>query len=199
MPRVAPTPPLAFPKTVNATIPDNDDSGLASVINVSTGGQTLTAVEVVLEIQNGWNGDLYAYVEHNGVMCYLLNRPGRTLADPAGAASSGMLITFADSAPADSHTAISGVYGEFVTGTYQPDARAADPGLVTDLSLRSHYLAGFNDQDADGEWTLFVADLADGGVATLGNWSLSLTVVPEPDVALLGAVGLLGLFRRRRG
>ncbi|MCX6880646.1 MAG: proprotein convertase P-domain-containing protein, partial [Verrucomicrobia bacterium] len=82
--------------------------------------------------------------------------------------------------------------------TYQPDARAADPDLVTDTSPRSLYLSGFTGQVADGNWTLFVADLSGGEVATLDNWSLSLTVVPEPGVALLGGLGLLTLLRRRR-
>ena len=124
--------------------------------------------------------------------------PGSTAANPSGSASSGMTLTLADSAPLDIHTAISATAGALATGTYQPDGRAADPGLVTDSSPRSLYLSGFTGQNTAGNWTLFVADLADGGVATLDSWSLSLTVVPEPGVFLLGGVGLLGMLRRRR-
>lgn len=189
---------LVSNKQVNTTIPDNNGSGLASVMAVAGGGQAVSSVEVTLTTRNGWNGDMYAYLEHNGVISVLLNRPGRTGADPAGAASSGMLLSFADSALADVHTAITGTYGVPASGTYQPDARDADPGLVTDTSGRSLYLSGFTGQNADGNWTLFMADLADGGVATLDNWSLSVTVVPEPGVAVLGGIGLLTLLRRRR-
>ena len=183
---------------VNTVIPDNNNSGLVSIIAVAGSGQTVTSVEVVITTQNGWNGDMYAYLEHNGVISVLLNRPGRTPANPAGAASSGMQIRFADSALADIHTAISGTYGELATGTYQPDGRSANPASVTDASPRNLFLSGFTGQNADGDWTLFVADLSDGEVATLGNWSLSVTTVPEPGVSLLGGLGVLTLLRRRR-
>jgi subtilisin-like proprotein convertase family protein len=186
-------------QVVNTAIPDNNSSGLASIIAIAGGGQTVTSVEVVMTTQNGWNGDLYAYLEHNGVLSVLLNRPGRTAADTAGAASSGMQVRFADAAPADIHTAIPGSYGALASGTYQPDARAEDPGLVTDASPRGLYLFGFDGELADGEWTLFVADLSGGDVATLSNWSLSVTVVPEPSTsALLFGAALPLLLRRRR-
>jgi len=189
---------LPFNQLVDLAIPDNDGSGLTSIIAVADSGQTIVSVEVVITTMNGWNGDLYAYLEHNGVISVLLNRPGRTAANPAGAASSGMQLRFADSAAADVHTAISGTFGETATGTYQPDGRGADPGVVTDASPRGLDLSVFNGGKADGDWTLFVADLSSGEVATLGNWGLSVTVVPEPGVALLGGISLLTLLRRRR-
>ncbi|MCX6873115.1 MAG: proprotein convertase P-domain-containing protein [Verrucomicrobia bacterium] len=190
---------LSFGKPVNIEVPDNNANGLASVIAVAGSGQTVTAVEVLLQTRNGWNGDMYAYLEHNGVLCVLLNRPGRSSAKPAGAASSGMQLRFADAAPADIHNAIAGTFGTLASGIYQPDARAIDPDLVTDTSPRSLYLSGFTGQLADGEWTLFVADLASGDVATLDNWGLSVTVVPEPaSAALLLGAALPLLLRRRR-
>jgi hypothetical protein len=99
----------------------------------------------------------------------------------------------------DSHTGIPDILGALATGTYQPDARGADPGLVTDLSPRSLFLSGFNSLDADGDWTLFVADLSDGDVATLDNWSL--VFIPEPSSTLLvmfGAAGALIIRKRAR-
>lgn len=189
---------LDFDQQIHTVIPDNDDRGITSFIDVSGTDLTIIAVDIFVATQNGWNGDMYAYVEHNGILSVLLNRPGRTSA-AAGAASSGMQFHFADAAPADIHTAISTTPGALATGTYQPDARAADPAVVTDASPRSLFLSDFTGQDAAGKWTLFVADLAGGEVATLGNWSLSVTVVPEPSTALLlllGAAGTL-LIRSR--
>jgi len=191
---------VVFDKTVNTAIPDNNPSGLVSSISVSGVGQAVSSIEVVLSTQNGWNGDLYAYLEHDGIVSVLLNRSGRTATDSAGAASSGMLVRLSDSALVDSHTAISDIYQAFATGTYQPDARGADPDLVTDASSRSMYLSGFGGHDADGDWTLFVADLSGGDVATLSSWSLSVTTVPEPSgavLAMLGATGALFIRKRR--
>lgn len=188
---------VVIDKTVNTAIPDNNPNGLVSTLSVSGVGHGFYSVEVLISTQNGWNGDLYAYLEHDGVISVLLNRPGRTGTDPVGAASSGLLIRLSDSlVMADSHTGIPDILGTLATGTYQPDARAADPGAVTDLSPRSLYLSAFNTLNADGDWTLFVSDLSGGDVATLNNWSLVL--IPEPSSALLFCTALPLLLRRRR-
>jgi hypothetical protein len=189
---------LTFGKMVSTDIPDNNAFGLASVIAIAGSGQTVTSVEVLLQTRNGWNGDLYAFLEHNGVISVLLNRPGRTVSNPAGAASSGMQIRLVDSGPADIHTAISNSIGALATGIYQPDARATDPSVVTDSSPRSLHLSGFHGQEADGDWTLFVSDRATGDVASLDSWSLSLTVIPEPDTCVLIAFATLPLLLHRR-
>lgn len=189
---------LSFGKMVNTEVPDNSAFGLSSVIAIAGTGQTVVSIEVLMETRNGWNGDMYAYLEHNGVISVLLNRPGRTAANPAGAASSGMQLRLADSAPADVHSAISGTLGALATGTYQPDARATDPARVTDISPRTLDLSGFAGQLADGEWTLFVADLATGDVATMNSWSLAVTVVPEPATSVLLLFASLPLLLHRR-
>lgn len=203
---------LIVSKNVGLEIPDYDPSGLVSVINFNTGGKYVSSIEVNLETSSGWNGDLYAYLQHtsgsNSVISILLNRPGRTVSNEAGSASSGMNVVFKDDAGFDLNTAISGTYGDFVSGVYQPDARSADPDLVTDSSVRSLYLSGFRGMLADGDWTLFMADLGGGDTATLSSWSISMVTsdspiaaVPEPSDFLLGAVpafigGFMWLRRR---
>lgn len=203
---------LIITQSVGLEIPDYDPSGLVSVINFNTGGKYVSSLEVNLQTTGGWNGDLYAYLQHTSgstsVISVLLNRPGRTAENEAGAASSGLDVVFKDGAEFDLNTAISGTYGDFVSGDYQPDARSADPDLVTGSSPRSLYLSGFNGMLADGDWTLFMADLAGGDTATLSGWSISMvtsdspiTGVPEPSGFLLGAVpALIGGFMcmRRR-
>jgi subtilisin-like proprotein convertase family protein len=202
---------LVLNKTVDLEIPDFDSNGLISVINVNTGGKYVQSVEVSLVTSGGWNGDLYAYLQHSSgatsVLSVLLNRPGRTAGDEAGSGTSGMNVVFSDSASLDLHTAISPSFDQFVTGTYQPDARAADPSGVTGSSPRSLFLSGFTGMLADGDWTLFIADLAVGDTATLASWSLSLVTsdspvaaIPEPSEFLLGAVPALmaGLLLMRR-
>lgn len=204
---------LIINRSVDLEIPDYDPSGIISVLNFNTGGKLVSSIEVRLEISGGWNGDLYAYLQHSSdsssVISVLLNRPGRTEANQAGSASSGMEVVFKDEAGLDLNTAISGNYGDFVSGEYQPDARSADPDEVTNNSLRSLYLSGFDGIQADGDWTLFVADLGGGETSTLSSWGISMVTsdspiaaVPEPSDFLLGAVptcvGGFVLLRRRR-
>lgn len=93
-----------------------------------------------------------------------------------------MSITLDDSAAADVHTAISG--SGTVFGTYQPDARTADPLLVTDLSTRSAFLSSFTGLDPNGTWSLFVADQSPGAISTLQFWSLNISAIPEPSHAV---------------
>ena len=88
-----------------------------------------------------------------------------------------------------------------LTGTWQPDARNIDPSVSLDVSPRSAFLSNFNNTSVGGEWTLFLADVSNGGgQSTLNSWSLDATpVVPEPSTTLLfvlGGVGLLLVMRR---
>jgi subtilisin-like proprotein convertase family protein len=190
---------------VGLEIPDGDASGLASQIAV-TSTDLITSVTLTLVTSGGWNGDLYAYLEHNGVISVLLNRPGLTSSNSAGAASSGMNVTFSDAETVDVHTGLSNTLGALATGTYQPDGRAADPDEVLDSSPRTLSFSGFTGQVASGDWTLFIADVAGGETATLDSWSLSLTTepagtsaVPEASTSLgLLALGAGGLLTRRR-
>ena len=188
---------MVLDKAVGTAIPDNDPGGLVSTISLAPASTTIESVTVSLDVGSGWNGDLYVYLEHAGVISVLLNRAGNTAGNPIGAGSSGLQVLFTDAAATDIHTGIPGALGLPAAGTFQPDARAADPGLVTDLSPRTLFLSGFAGQTSGGDWTLFAADVSDGDTAVLNNWSLSLTVVPEPSVFLLGVCGL-GLLARRR-
>ncbi len=183
--------------TVNTTVPDNNDLGLADYRNISAPGLTeIESVTVALNFTGGWNGDLYVHLVHDSGFSVLLNRPGCTSGNPDGAGSSGMTILLDDVAASDVHAALPTV--GFATGTFQPDARTADPLVVTDLSPRSAYLSNFIGLDPNGTWTLFVADQSPGAESVLQSWTLNITAVPEPTAALLiwGSSALL--LRRKR-
>jgi hypothetical protein len=139
------------------------------------------------------------------VRSVLLNRPGRNGDTLAGYDDNQVLdVTFEDGAP-DVH-----VYRSVstepltgpLTGTFGPDGRPTDPALALDSDARALFLDGFRDQDASGEWTLFVADLSGGGVHRLESWALRLdvTVIPEPRI-WVGATALAvwGAIRTVRG
>lgn len=75
------------------------------------------------------------------------------------------------------------------------DVNTAANGTYTliagDFILDSSNIANFGEENA--------LDLGGGKSAYFGAGSLTAVVVPEPGIALLGGLGLLGLLRRRRG
>lgn len=160
--------------TPGTTVPDNNPIGIADTRNIIFDpNAVITGLEVRLNLTGGWNGDLYASLVHDSGFTVLLNRPGNTALNPGGSASSGMNITFLDSATTDIHTGIPG--SGIVTGTWQPDARTADPSVVTDLSSRTAFLSSFNESSVQGNWTLFIADNAASDTSILNGWGLTIT------------------------
>lgn len=199
----------------NSPIPDGNPSGLANTQMPATNIVSLTSVVISVSISGtpdtdprAFNGDLYAYLTHGSGFSVLLNRVGRTAqTGPAsfGYGDNGLNVTFSDSAANDIHlyqNVMAPPAGTPLTGTWQPDARSADPDMVLGTSPRSAFLSSFNLLDARGAWTLFVADLSSGEEHTLNTWTLELTgAVPEPgSIALLsiGIVLVAGSRRRER-
>ncbi|MCF7734643.1 MAG: proprotein convertase P-domain-containing protein [Akkermansiaceae bacterium] len=180
-------------------VPDNDALGASSAITITALGlDRIESVTMQLEIDGGWNGDLYGYLVHDGQLSILMNRPGKTLANPGGFGSTGMNVTFSDLAAGDIHMALpdSGV----ATGFFQPDGRLTDPLDVLDTDARAALLSVFTNENPNGVWTLFLADQGPGDTSTLKSWSLSVTAVPEPAAALmLGVTAMAMAAARRRG
>jgi hypothetical protein len=59
-------------------------------------------------------------------------------------------------------------------------------------------LSSFNTGNANGDWTLFLADMSTGDTHVLQGWSMTITGIPEPGTTVLSALALLALTRRRR-
>lgn len=173
--------------TVNEPIPDGDANGLVSTRDLTTPLDRIDILFITLEIEGGWPGDLYAYVTHDTGFSVLLNRPGRTTAQPSGwdETVTGLHLTFDDTAMEDIHLAFPAGSPGVLLGEFQPDARATDPFLTVDLAPRSAFLSGFEGLDPDGSWTLFVADVSTGSQATLVSWGVSFAQIPEPGVVSL--------------
>jgi subtilisin-like proprotein convertase family protein len=188
---------VSYTYAINTQIPDNSGIGLTNTQQVTVSVSAISEVTVLLSVSEGWCGDLYAYLTHGSGFSVLLNRPGRSLADPFGSGVTDLTVTFNDNAPADNHTGIPTTGA--ISGVYQPDGRAVDPDNSLDTSPRTAFLSSFNGLDANGEWTLYVADVATGDTMTLVSWSLNITGVPEPSTLLLGAAGGCLVLRRRRG
>ena len=195
--------------TVNDTVPDNNPSGLSDAQTIGSSSiNEIADVQVTLHISGGFNGDLYCYVSHSSGFSVLLNRTGKTSSSAFGYADPGFDVTFNGTAANDVH-----LYQTFspsfdgqgrLTGMWQPDARNVDPANVLDTDSRTATLSSFNGLNANGKWTLFVADLHSGAVSSVDSWSLQITGVPEPvNVALLVfggvfacAIGVRSLARK---
>ena len=199
----------------NTAIPDGSTLGITETETISSdvGDAAINNVDVTLNIRGGYNGDLYGYLvlqsaDSSTTTAILLNRVGSTASDPFGAAGSGFDVTLTGGATANSgdiHTAAE-TAGAALTGTYLADGRSVSPLTVTDGSPRTAGLDTLNGADANGTWTLFLADLSEGGgQSTLVSWTLGVSVVPEPVTwALLifaSELVLRGLvvWRLRRG
>jgi subtilisin-like proprotein convertase family protein len=181
-----------FPSgTVNIAIPDANPNGISSTINVSGLRPSISDVNVTINVSGGFNGDLYAYLNYNGILVPLLNRVGTTTSplDPFGYSTAGFNnVTLDDAASGGSIHNVANPES-LPTVSYTPDGGS---------------LASFNNSNPNGNWTIFFADMASGGGtsrSTLVSWSLEITAVPEPvNVALgifAGVFGIVILARSR--
>jgi subtilisin-like proprotein convertase family protein len=190
---------LTVSSTVGEMIRDNDASGLADTISVSTPINSITDLRLTLEITGGWNGDYYAYLRHGALgSVVLLNRVGTPGNGGFGYANPGFgpdggaqpfTLTDAGAYSVHNYQAHSPLYngdGQ-LTGEWQPDG--------------SSFASSFGGMDPNGDWTLFIADLSTVGVGTLRNWSMTVSgSVPDGGATLsLLSTALLGLFLIRYG
>ncbi len=189
-------------------IPDGNVNPWSDTRTVSgTPGLAITDVSVRLNLSGGYNGDLYAYLTYNGVLVPLLNRVGVGSGDPFGYGDGGLTVTFTDKAANNIHTYQS-VSGYSISGgaAWQPDGRKINP-LTLHLAgfdpAGTTSLAAYKGMSADGDWTLVLEDVSNGGgQSRVVSWGLDITSVPEPSTYLAGlsALGMLGLSAwRNRG
>jgi len=193
------------------SIPDANANGVTfvgTVSGVDTSGQPLRVSAVDINLQGNPianNGDYYMTLvqENTGLKAVLLNRVGKPENSGAGYADNGFNIRLSDDSPNDVHAyqnVLGHQYQSPLTGTWQPDGRNVDPNTVTfDRSGGLRTLAVFYGQNPNGNWDLFVADLASGGLGKLVSWGLEIAPVPEPhQYALVAGIALIafGIYRR---
>jgi subtilisin-like proprotein convertase family protein len=179
-------------------IPDGNPTGWWDTRDFSSfsgSGWQITDVNVTFTITGGYNGDLSAYLSHNGVLVPLLNRVGTgSGSEPQysfGFPTSGFdRLRLDDAASTSIHgVAVPDPYETPTYIAYRPDGGK---------------LENFNTYNPNGTWTIFFADLSGGDTtsSTLGSWSLEITAVPEPvNVALMvfaGVFGVVTVARNRR-
>ena len=192
---------MNFP--VGTAIPDGNPTGLSDTRTIGSPITSIDSLRVSLTISGGVNGDLYAHVTHATGFSVLLNRTGKTTLDAFGYDDTGFQVTFDDTALNGNvhlyRDAVVVAPGSPLVGTFAPDGRAVNPNDVLDTDVPSAFLTSFNGVDPNGDWTLFVADLAGGDAATLESWDIEFTGVPEPRATVLamGCLLLVGVAVRR--
>jgi hypothetical protein len=201
--------------SLDLAIPDNDPNGVqnSQMITGLHGG--ISNIQVSLDIEGtgddgAFNSDFYVeLVNGAGGFAVLLNRAGMSSANPFGYGDNGFSVTFSDTAADDIHF-YKNYSGGFnldgqLTGVWQPDGENISPlsdpsAFDAALSQQTAMLSSFDGGNPDGTWTLFLADLSEGGTGQIVSWSLDITTVPEPSEANFLAVGLVARlwFLRRR-
>ncbi len=185
-------------------IPDGDPAGFTDTHTVSGTVGAINNVSVTLNLSGGYNGDLYGYLVQQSAdgsvtASILLNRVGSTVGNPYGSSASGMSVTLTGDTT-QGYANIHDVAAPVNNGIYLADGRAVDPnGNVAGASSTAG-LNVFDGKNANGTWTLFLADVSPIGQSTLVSWSLDISVVPEPTTYALIGFGLLvaatGIGRR---
>lgn len=190
--------------TVNTAIPDNDPNGLASAFTLGSLDGSISNLTVTVNLTGGFNGDLYAYLTGPGGFAVLLNRVGVTGTDPNGYGNTGFNVTFL-SGGADLHAYGAGGFSTNglgqVIGNWGVDGRSISPlsaGAAFDSAGRTALLNSFFNTNPNGTWGFFIADYANGDIATLVSYGVSITTVPEPGTLALAALGSLALLATRR-
>ena len=167
----------------NGTIADGNPVGSVFTGTFSQTGFSgpISTVSIGLNISGGYNGDLYAYlVAPNGTVVLLLNQPGSgAFGSAASGFGNGTANSFELTSSGTSIQTVDGTAWQTLTGSYQA------AGNLNDFAASG--------ATGNGNWTLFFADLSSGGGNSyLNNWTLNLTVVPEPVLlALITFIAML--------
>jgi subtilisin-like proprotein convertase family protein len=197
----------SFSFAPNRAVPDGNASGVALTTDLTGMIGIITHLTLSLNISGDYNGDLYAYLTGpNGGFAILLNRPGVRNGDAFGYGDTGFNITFDDSSSfnnlhfyQDFSYSLNG--SNALNGTWSSDGRAIDPRsnpAVFSTNVPSAFLDSFDGTNPNGTWTLFLADLSNGGESTVAGWSLDITTVPEPLTCSLLGIGFALFLARKR-
>jgi hypothetical protein len=191
-------------------VPDNSTLGVTDEIYVVAPPLRIIDVTVSLEFSSPdlydppFNGDYYVYLQHSfdsdNRMAVLLNRVGMlSVTNGFGYGDTGFDINLMSSGK-DVHyyrdNNPSYDQNGRLVGNWEADGRLTTP--PEEGHPREFGLDDFYGMNANGIWTLFAADLNEGGVGQIDSWSLTVTVVPEPGSSLLFLAGCSLIFFSRR-
>lgn len=131
------------------------------VVNVVETG-TIADLNVCLNIEHTWPGDLVVTLTHDSTTVFLLNRVGVAENDQYGCEIDNVAVYLDDGAP---DTIQDWCPPQPLIGVFSPAGSLAD----------------FNGQDRSGTWTLTVSDLSEGDTGYLTGFLMTfVTAAPTP-------------------
>jgi len=155
--------------TVNQAIPDNNPQGLSSTVSV-TDPANIEKLEVDLDIDHTWVGDLIVDLEHqtSGTILRLVNRPGVVAGDGFGCSGDDIKVVLDDDA----------------TPSIQDDCQ--DPTAYSEQRYRpANALSAYTGFNLAGDWILTVSDNVGGDTGQLQKWCLLPTTSGDnPEIFL---------------
>jgi subtilisin-like proprotein convertase family protein len=150
--------------------PINDSPTTVSTIQVS-GGPTITNLQVVVKLRHAYDADLDIVLVHNGQYLRLSSGNG-------DAGHDYYPTRFSDASTTNIFDG-----GPPFNGTYRPEGGFLIP-LGASVALPSQAaanLAAFNGQSANGTWSLWIDDTADGYTGNLEYWSIEFNGAVDPN------------------
>ena len=190
--------PVTATNNIAQAIPDNNSTGISSVITIGTSG-LINSMSLLVAISHTWLGDLVVTLTNGSNTVTLMDRPGSPIPSAFGDSSDLLAtapLTFSDAAsilnPAES-------MGLLCTASQTVGVDF----LCSNTVFRPQQpLSAFNGSDIQGNWTLKVSDNAANDLGRLASWTLQADVtsqVPEPTaLALVGlALAAAGATTRR--
>ncbi len=176
----------AIPDGAGANTPGPAFTSTISVPDSFTVGD----VDVTIDFQHTWVGDLEITLENGANAALLVSRIGWSGVGAGDNANYNGTYTF-DSDGGDDAWAVaasdpSSAF-DMPSGTYRTsDANTGAANSSLDV---------FDGQNSAGDWTLRIVDNFNFDLGNVNGWTLS--IVPEPTSLSLLALGALGLIRRR--
>jgi subtilisin-like proprotein convertase family protein len=144
----------------NLAIPDNNPTGITSIITVPPSSNIVLDVDVQLTTTHSWAGDILANLAHGAASSTFYDRPG-VPTSTFGCSGDNPTLTVDDEGT-----------GGAVETSCTNTTTAYPPGVNY---TPNNPLTVFDNLDVEGDWTLTISDNAGGDTGTLDSWSIIVT------------------------
>ena len=144
------------------SIPDGDPGGVTTAISVGE-SRIVVDIDVYVEIQHTWVGDLVVTLSHDGTTVTLLNRPG----EPETPGGCDANLTCEKRVYLGDECDVPIQCSPDDCGTCFPAGQVEDRAYIP-----AEPLSSFDGHDVYGDWELNVADLNGGDAGEICSWGI---------------------------